>query len=45
MAIYGAGTAGNQLLAALRMGRVMRPVAFIDDDGDLANRVISGLQV
>ncbi|NIE73900.1 polysaccharide biosynthesis protein [Pantoea sp. Tr-811] len=45
VAIYGAGTAGNQLLAALRMGRVMRPVAFIDDDGDLANRVISGLQV
>jgi len=45
VAIYGAGTAGNQLLAALRMGRVMRPVAFLDDDGDLANRVISGLQV
>lgn len=45
VAIYGAGTAGNQLLAALRMGRAMRPVAFIDDDGDLANRVISGLQV
>ncbi|MFV3382735.1 polysaccharide biosynthesis protein [Pseudomonas sp. NY15354] len=45
VAIYGAGTAGNQLLAALRMGRVMRPVAFIDDDGDLSGRVISGLQV
>ncbi|MBH3377828.1 MULTISPECIES: polysaccharide biosynthesis protein [Pseudomonas] len=45
VAIYGAGTAGNQLLAALRMGRAMRPVAFLDDDGDLANRVISGLQV
>ena len=45
VAIYGAGTAGNQLLAALRMGRVMRPVAFIDDDSDLANRIISGLQV
>jgi len=45
VAIYGAGTAGNQLLAALRMGRTMRPVAFIDDDRDLANRVISGLQV
>ncbi|QOE06509.1 polysaccharide biosynthesis protein [Pseudomonas asiatica] len=45
VAIYGAGTAGNQLLAALRLGRAMRPVAFIDDDGDLANRVISGLQV
>lgn len=45
VAIYGAGTAGNQLLAALRMGRAMRPVAFIDDDSDLASRVISGLQV
>ena len=45
VAIYGAGTAGNQLLAALRMGRAMRPVAFIDDDRELANRVISGLQV
>ncbi|MDD1984039.1 polysaccharide biosynthesis protein [Pseudomonas asiatica] len=45
VAIYGAGTAGNQLLAALRMGRAMRPVAFLDDDGDLANRVIAGLQV
>ena len=32
VAVYGAGAAGNQLVAALRMGRVMRPVAFIDDD-------------
>ncbi|VVO36984.1 polysaccharide biosynthesis protein [Pseudomonas fluorescens] len=45
VAIYGAGAAGNQLVAALRMGRVMRPVAFIDDDSSIANRVISGLQV
>ncbi len=45
VAIYGAGAAGNQLAAALRMGRVMRPVAFIDDDADLANRVIAGLKV
>ncbi|NWF10525.1 polysaccharide biosynthesis protein [Pseudomonas salomonii] len=45
VAIYGAGSAGNQLVAALRMGRVMRPVAFIDDDGSIAGRVISGLQV
>lgn len=45
VAIYGAGVAGNQLVAALRMGRVMRPVAFIDDDGGIADRVISGLQV
>lgn len=45
VAIYGAGAAGNQLVAALRMGRVMRPVAFIDDDGGVSDRVISGLQV
>ena len=45
VAIYGAGAAGNQLAVALRMGRVMRPVAFIDDDEDLVGRVISGLQI
>lgn len=45
VAIYGAGAAGNQLLNALRMGRVMKPVAFIDDDEGIAGRVISGLQV
>lgn len=45
VAIYGAGAAGNQLVAALRMGRAMRPVAFIDDDSSICNRVISGLQV
>lgn len=45
VAIYGAGAAGNQLVAALRMGRVMRPVAFIDDDSGISDRVISGLHV
>ncbi|WP_417791607.1 polysaccharide biosynthesis protein [Stutzerimonas xanthomarina] len=45
VAIYGAGAAGNQLVAALRMGRTMRPVAFIDDDPAIANRTISGLRV
>jgi UDP-N-acetylglucosamine 4,6-dehydratase len=45
VAIYGAGAAGNQLVAALRMGRIMRPVAFIDDDSDIADRIIAGLQV
>ncbi|MBK5400158.1 polysaccharide biosynthesis protein [Pseudomonas sp. TH39(2020)] len=45
VAVYGAGAAGNQLVVALRMGRVMRPVAFIDDDDSISNRVISGLQV
>lgn len=45
VAIYGAGSAGNQLVVALRMGRLMRPVAFIDDDRSIAGRVIAGLQV
>src|SRR3990167_6364721 len=45
VAIYGAGAAGNQLVAALRLGRGMRPVAFIDDDANIANRVIAGLRV
>lgn len=45
VAIYGAGTAGNQLAAALRSGRVMRPVAFIDDDPSISFHVIAGLKV
>ena len=45
VAIYGAGAAGNQLIAALRLGRGMRPVAFIDDDAGIANRTIAGLRV
>ncbi|WP_296265293.1 polysaccharide biosynthesis protein [Pseudomonas sp. UBA6562] len=45
VAVYGAGTAGNQLVAALRMGKVMRPVAFIDDDPGIADRMIAGLPV
>ncbi|MDR9874051.1 nucleoside-diphosphate sugar epimerase/dehydratase [Pseudomonas allii] len=45
VAIYGAGAAGNQLVAALRLGRVMRPVAFIDDDSGISDRIISGLKV
>jgi UDP-N-acetylglucosamine 4,6-dehydratase len=45
VAIYGAGAAGNQLVVALRMGRAMRPVAFIDDDDSISGRVILGLQV
>jgi FlaA1/EpsC-like NDP-sugar epimerase len=45
VAIYGAGVAGNQLVAALRLGQRIRPVAFVDDDSTIANRVISGLAV
>lgn len=45
VAVYGAGAAGNQLVAALRLGRGMRAVAFIDDDPGITNRVIAGLRV
>lgn len=45
VAIYGAGSAGNQLAAALRMGRAMDPVAFLDDDPGIVNRVIAGIKV
>ena len=45
VAIYGAGAAGNQLVAALRLGRMMRPVAFIDDDSSVTKRTIAGLVV
>jgi FlaA1/EpsC-like NDP-sugar epimerase len=45
VAVYGAGAAGNQLVATLRLGRMMRPVAFIDDDPNIATRVIAGLRV
>ncbi len=43
--VYGAGSAGNQLVSALRMGKQMHPVAFVDDDDGIVNRVISGLKV
>ena len=45
VAIYGAGVAGNQLLAALRTGRGMLPVAFIDDNPGLSDRILDGLPV
>ncbi|RRJ84486.1 nucleoside-diphosphate sugar epimerase/dehydratase [Aestuariirhabdus litorea] len=45
VAIYGAGAAGNQLLAALRNGLMVKPVAFIDDDNSIATRTIAGLKV
>jgi len=45
VAIYGAGESGNQLLASLRLGRLYRPMAFIDDDPTLVDRNIGGLHV
>jgi len=43
--IYGAGTAGRQLAAALSDSFDMRLVGFIDDDKDLQGRVIGGVRV
>lgn len=43
--IYGAGQAGAQLAALLRMGRQMRPIAFIDDEPTLYKQQINGLAV
>ncbi len=43
--IYGAGTTGQQLVAALRHDTCIRPVAFIDDNPTLQSQVISGLRV
>ncbi len=45
MAIYGAGSAGHQLASSLRIGKSMRPVAFLDDDSSIANRTIAGIPV
>lgn len=45
VAIYGAGSAGRQLEAALQNGSKFRPVAFIDDDESLQTSTISKLKV
>lgn len=43
--IYGAGHAGAQLAAMLKMSHQMRPVAFIDDNKTLHQQLINGLTV
>lgn len=43
--IYGAGRAGAQLSALLKMGRQLQPVAFLDDDPTLYRQQINGLNV
>jgi FlaA1/EpsC-like NDP-sugar epimerase len=45
VAIYGAGTTGVQLLAALKANGGYRPVAFIDPRRTLARQYVSGLRV
>lgn len=43
--IYGAGTTGVQLAAALRSHERITPVAFIDDNAALQSTMVSGLHV
>ena len=43
--IYGAGSAGVQLAAALDHGREFKPVAFIDDDATLHRQKVNGLRI
>ena len=43
--IYGAGTTGMQLVAALKSHESIVPVAFIDDSKTLQSNTISGLRV
>jgi FlaA1/EpsC-like NDP-sugar epimerase len=43
--IYGAGSAGRQLVNALLQSREYKPIAFIDDAKDLINQHINGIKV
>ena len=43
--IYGAGTTGRQLAAALRNSHQMRVVGFLDDAKDLQGQVLNGIQI
>jgi FlaA1/EpsC-like NDP-sugar epimerase len=43
--IYGAGSAGRQLAAALRNSHQMRVVGFLDDAKDLQGRVLNGIAI
>ncbi len=45
VAIYGASSAGMQLVMALRMGREYWPVLFFDDDPALQRIEVAGLRV
>jgi FlaA1/EpsC-like NDP-sugar epimerase len=43
--IYGAGHAGQQLVAALSLGLKYRPVAFVDDDERMHGCTINGVLI
>lgn len=43
--IYGAGSAGHQLAAAMAHSREMRAVGFLDDNASLHGKELSGLRI
>jgi FlaA1/EpsC-like NDP-sugar epimerase len=43
--VYGAGSAGRQLVVSLRHGREHEPMGFVDDAASLRNAYIEGLKV
>jgi FlaA1/EpsC-like NDP-sugar epimerase len=45
VAIYGAGSAGRQLLAALRTAPEYLPAAFFDDGAEMVGSMVQGLPV
>ncbi len=45
VAIYGAGAAGRQILAALRSATEYRAVAFFDDGNELHGTMVQGVRV
>lgn len=45
VAIYGAGSAGLQLAAALRLSKEMNPTYFVDDDKSLQGTLIGNMKV
>ena len=45
IAIYGAGEAGNQLLASLKLDKRFKTIYFFDDAQKKQNRFISGIPI
>lgn len=45
VAVYGAGSAGRQVVASLRSANEHAPLLFVDDDKNLEGATISGLRV
>lgn len=43
--IYGAGSTGRQLAAALRTDETIRPIAFLDENPILQGNIVQGLKV